>query len=312
MHVIHGGIGRAYDRDGSTTAQLKRPSPVLPQLTVNFRDPTSGQCYRDKAAPCYDWDPSYLTGGLAALQSLVGASSNAGVEVDMLNNKLKTPYSDQFSIGMSNQAGDWLTDATISRVLSYDGFAFTLGNRYPDGVSGRATASRGNNMDGFGVLIVGNNGIETRTTQVFLFAQKPYTKESGWASSIAYTWTSARQNRDINEHYSFDAATIGDYPFIKSIAAPRHRLVVTGSYDGFWGITFGGKLTLSTPVSGNDSLCGTATSGNQPGCASDRRHAGRQRPLPAWRQGVGRRPAGHQGVPAGRRESTKSAASTGH
>lgn len=266
MHVIHGGIGRAYDRDLFDYMQLETTKSALPQLTVNFRDPTSGQCYRN-AAPCYDWNPSYLTGGLAALQALVGSTSNAGVEVDMLNNKLKTPYSDQFSIGMSNQIGDWLTDATISRVLSYDGFAFTLGNRYPDGSFWQGNSQPwGNNMDGFGVLIVGNNGIETRTTQVLLSAQKPYTKESGWASSVAYTWTSARQNRDINEHYSFDAATIGDYPFIKSNAAPRHRLVVTGSYDGFWGITFGGKLTLSTPVSGNDFLCGTATAGNQPGC----------------------------------------------
>jgi hypothetical protein len=53
--------------------------------------------------------------------------------VDLLNNKLKVPYADQFSLGMSNQIGDWLTDATISRTLTYDGFAFTLGNRYPTG-----------------------------------------------------------------------------------------------------------------------------------------------------------------------------------
>ena len=53
--------------------------------------------------------------------------------MDLLNNKLKAPYSDQFSLGMSNQIGDWLTDATIARTLSYDGFAFTLGNRYPTG-----------------------------------------------------------------------------------------------------------------------------------------------------------------------------------
>ena len=31
----------------------------------------------------------------------------------LLNNDIKTPYSDQFSLGMSNQLGDWLADVTV-------------------------------------------------------------------------------------------------------------------------------------------------------------------------------------------------------
>ena len=108
------------------------------------------------------------------------------------------------------------------------------------------------NVPGFGSLIIGQQGIKTRATQVLLSAQKPFTKESGWGTSIAYTWTTARHNRDINEKYAFDRGLIGDYPTIRSNGAPRHRLVVTGSYAGFWGITFGGKITLATPTAVND------------------------------------------------------------
>ncbi len=50
-----------------------------------------------------------------------------------LNNNLKVPYSDQFSIGMRNTVGDWNTSAAVARILSKDGFVFTLGNRYPNG-----------------------------------------------------------------------------------------------------------------------------------------------------------------------------------
>ncbi|WP_066096189.1 TonB-dependent receptor [Xanthomonas massiliensis] len=279
QHVVHGGAGRAYDRDLFDYLQLETTKSALPQVTVNFRDPDTGSCYRG-ASPCYDWDPAYLTGGLAALQALVGPASNAGTEVDMLNNNLKVPYSDQFSLGMSNQMGDWLTDVTVSRVLSYDGFAFTLGNRYPNGsfwdqaslcdssLAGTSDDYYGQpwgcGLPGFGSLILGNNGIKTRTTQVLLSAQKPFTKESGWGASAAYTWTNARQNRDVNEHYSFDAETIQDYPFIKSNAAPRHRLVLTGSYAGPWGITFGGKLTLATPTAGNSVVSIDPTGTNAP------------------------------------------------
>jgi hypothetical protein len=110
-------------------------------------------------------------------------------------------------------------------------------------------------VPGFGSLIIGQQGIKTRATQILLSAQKPFTKESGWGTSIAYTWTTARHNRDINEHYAFDRGVIGDYPTIRSNGAPRHRLVVTGSYAGFWGITFGGKITLATPTA---STTGTA------------------------------------------------------
>lgn len=252
-HVIHGGVGRAYDRNLFDYLQLETTKAALPQFTVNFRDPATGTCYRD-ASPCFDWDPSYLN-GLPNLQSLLQAS-NAGTEVDMLNNKLKAPHSDQFSIGMSNRIGDWQTDATVARVLTYDGFAFTLGNRYPNGdFFQNGSQPWGNPVPGFGALIIGNNGIQTRSTQFLLSVNKPYDKESGWGTTFAYTYTSAKQNRDINEHYSFDEATIGNYPFIDSNAAPRHRLVATGVIDGPWGITMSAKVTLATPTPGNTIAC---------------------------------------------------------
>ena len=275
--MIHGGAGRAYDRDLFDYLQLERTKAALPQITVYFTDPAGGGCYRG-ASPCYAWDPALL-GGLARLQALVGPTSNAGTEVDMLNNKLKAPYSDQFSLGMRNQVGNWNTDASVVRILSYNGFAYTLGNRYPNGnffdnpqlcnpgASPGYSQPWGCGLPGFGSLILGDNGIKTRTTQLLLSAQKPYTRDSGWGMSVAYTMTHARQNRDIGEHYAFDMPTIGQYPFIRSNAAPRHRLVVTGNYDGPWGITFGGKLTLATPVTANTSYCvDQAPFGNQPKC----------------------------------------------
>ncbi len=113
----------------------------------------------------------------------------------------------------------------------------------------------GNGVPGFGGLIIGNNGIETRNTQLLLSADRPYTKESGWSATFAYTYTHATQNRDINEHYSFDEETIGQYPFITSNAAPKHRFVATGSIDGPGGFTYSTKLTLATPTPHNDIAC---------------------------------------------------------
>lgn len=253
-HVIHGGAGRSYDRDLFNYLQLEVTKAALPQFTYYFENPAyGGGCYQGNT-PCVPFDPAYLN-GIGNVQALASAS-NAGTEVDLLNNKLKAPYSDQFSLGMANRLGAWQTDATVTRVLSRGGFAYTLGNRYPDGSFFKNRSQPfGNPIPGFGSLILGNNGINTETTQVLLSAQKPYTKDSHWGATFAYTHTHARQNRDINEHYALDEATIQDYPYILSNAAAKHRLVATGVIDAPWGITVSAKLTLATPIPLNGAIC---------------------------------------------------------
>ncbi|MEP6484401.1 MAG: TonB-dependent receptor [Rudaea sp.] len=257
QHVLHGGAGRAYDRDLYDYLQVEETKAALPQFTIFFPNEFH-PC--GAGNQCVAFDPAFLN-GLANLQQLVSAS-NVGQEVDMLNNHLKAPYSDQFSLGIRNKVGDWNTDATVARIVSKNGFVFTLGNRYPNGAFFMNGGQPwGNGVPGFGSLIIGNNGIETRNTQLLLSADKPYTKESGWSATMAYTYTHATQNRDINEHYSFDEESIQQYPFITSNAVPKHRFVATGSYDGPAGFTISSKLTLATPTPHNDIACGLLPAG---------------------------------------------------
>jgi outer membrane receptor protein involved in Fe transport len=243
-HVIFGGAGRAYDRDLFNFLQLEKTKTSLPQDEIFFNVPER-PC--TPSPTCVPWNPAYLN-GLPNLQSLVAATT-AGQEVDMLNNHLKAPYSDQFSIGMRNRLGDWNTSLTLARILSHDGFVYTLGNRYPDGAffhNGNQPFNNG--IPGFGTLIIGNNGIETRTTQVLVSVEKPYTAESRWGTTLAYTFTDAINNRDITQHYAFDEATIQQYPFTRNDAVSRHRFVGTGTIRGPWDTTVGAKLTLASPI----------------------------------------------------------------
>ena len=265
-HVIFGGYGRSYDRDLYNNLQVEVTKEALPEYSVYF--PNAGGTvapYGCFGSPCVPWNPAYLT-GLSNLQALIG-SSNKGAEVDMINNNLKVPYSDQFSIGIRNTLGDWNTSAAIARIISKDGFVFSLGNRYPNGAyfmnGGQAW---GDPVPGFGNLIIGNNGIETKATQVLLSAEKPFTPESHWGATFAYTYTDAVQNRDITQVYAFDEATIAQYPYINSNAAPRHRIVSTGSFGAPWGFIVGAKLTLATPVPVDDVACFGLTYSTGSGC----------------------------------------------
>jgi outer membrane receptor protein involved in Fe transport len=251
-HVIFGGAGRSYDRNLFDFLQVELTKSALPTAEIFFNVPER-PC--TPSPTCIPFDPALLDNGLDALHALV-TGTNTGQEVDLINNNLKVPYSDQFSLGVRNRLGDWNTSLAVARVLSHDGLVFTLGNRFPDGsFFQNGSQAFGAGIPGFGNLIVENSGIETRTTQVLLSAEKPFTEESRWGTTIAYTYTSASQNRDIGERFAFDAPTIGDYPFILSNAAPRHRFVITGILRGPWGTTLAAKGTLASPVPKNDVAC---------------------------------------------------------
>jgi outer membrane receptor protein involved in Fe transport len=244
-HVIHGGAGRSYDRNLFKLLSLEVSKAALSPVAIYFQDPGTGLCYRDDGRPCLAWDPNYLAGTDALLQVPVTSGS---AEIFLLNNRLKTPYTDQFSIGMANQIGDWRTDFTVQRLLAYDGFIFTLINRYPDGsFFQNGSQPWGEPVPGYANSILGNNGIESRNTQLLLSAEKPYSSESRWSLNLAYTYTEAKHNRKLDDNYAFDQPTIDRYPFIRVDGIPKHRFVAAGSIDGPWDTVFGVKLVLETP-----------------------------------------------------------------
>jgi outer membrane receptor protein involved in Fe transport len=260
-YVLFGGAGRSYDRTLFQWLQLETTKGTLPNFNINFNVPLH-PC--TPGPTCVPWDPAFLDfNNLAALV----AASNAGGEVFMINNDIDVPYSDQFSLGLRSALGDWYTSASVVRVLSYEGFAYTLGNRYANGDFWQnASQPWGNPVPGFGALIIGNNGIETRSTQVLLSAERPFTEDSRWSATFAYTYTDASGNRDINETFAFDEEFISDYPFIASNAVPEHRFVATGSYQAPWGFMLAAKLTLATPIPVNAIACYGATFPNGSGC----------------------------------------------
>ncbi|WP_246191508.1 TonB-dependent receptor [Pseudoxanthomonas gei] len=243
-HVIYGGAGRSYDRNLFDNLQLELTKASFATYDFAFQP----SCPVAGVGGCLAWDPSYFDPAvLAGLASATGA----GREVFMLKNELKTPYSDQFSLGMRNALGDWMTDVTISHIDSKDGFAFLLGNRRPDGSffppgSTWDPKPWGQGFPGFGNLILGTNGIETRSNALYVKVEKPYTPSSGWGATFAYTYTDAEENRQAGEVFSLDKPTLADYGWKKAGGVSPHRFVATGIYDAPWGITVSGKLTLAT------------------------------------------------------------------
>ncbi|HEU4602896.1 MAG TPA: TonB-dependent receptor [Steroidobacteraceae bacterium] len=256
-HVIFAGAGRAYDRNVFDYLAIEQSKGTFPTYTRTFDAP--GHPCDAGATDCIAWDPAYFD--RANLEALVASNPSFGREVDLINNNLRTPYSDQYSLGMRNRISignqDWNTTATLSYIRSKDRIVFLLGNRRPDGTffepgSTWGTQPWGFGLPGLGTLLIGRNGIETRSKMVLLQAEKPYTRESGWSATFAYTFTDATENRtraaEADEHYIFDYPTVGDFGWHTSTGIPKHRLVATGIVDAPWEMTLSAKLTLSTPL----------------------------------------------------------------
>ncbi len=270
-HVIFGGAGRSYDRNLFDYLALEQSKSTFPRYAFSFN--TTDHPCTVGVNNCLAWNASYLNPG--ALSALVAANPNLGAEVNLMNNDLKTPYSDQFSIGMRNvipvMGNDWTTSATIAHVRSYDGIVFSLGNRWPDGSfrdPGKPNATWGNQpwgfpIPGFGTLILADNGVETKVTQLLLSVEKPFTRQSPWGFTLAYTYSDAKENRlnaaNADEHYLFDYPNLNGQPFLRSIGIAKHRLVATGLYE-IAGVTLSSKLTLASPTPKDSVNCHDTTS----------------------------------------------------
>lgn len=244
-HVIFGGYARAYDRNLFDYLQLERTKATFPSYTFFFDTPA-----HDCAAAgtsCIAWDPVYYDP--ARLRALAGGTG-AGREIDLLDNRLKTPRSDQLSLGMRHRVGEWNTELTVSRIESRDGFVFLLGNRRPDG-SFFATntiwgAPFGSTIPGFGSLLLGTNGLAMRSNALFFKVDRPYRIETGWGAALAYTFTAAKENREFNQRYALDYPSLDGYGWKRAGGVSRHRLVAVSFVDGPHEFVYSARLTLAT------------------------------------------------------------------
>lgn len=266
-HVIFGGAGRAYDRNVFDYVAREYYAGAFTSYTLEFNTPNH-PC--QPSATCIPFNPALLTPeGVAAY---LAANPRLGGEVNLLSNDLKTPYSDQFSLGMRNAVGlwgiDWNTTVTLSHIRSRDGIYFRLGNRWPDGrfheFPGQTWGNQpwGQAVPGYGSLILGDNGIEYELNSVLLSVEKPYTEASPWNFNLAYTYSDAEENRpnaSNGETYYFDGARLGGYYL--STGVPRHRLVLSGLYDMPWDMTLSGKLVLATHRPREATNCNDAPDG---------------------------------------------------
>lgn len=225
--VIFGGYGRYYDRNAFNNTLDEK---FRLQYTIGRFEFSSDGAPRN-GSPTVIWNPSYATReGLLALQ----ATAITGLpELFAVKNNAKAPVTDQFSLGVRQQLGDWNLSVNGSYIKGRNGYTHLFATRNADGSCCDTALAR---SYGYSNVLIGVDGLETRYKALYVTLDKPYSESAGWGVTLTYTLAKAEQNG--NDLFSLDKITPADFGFRDKPGVERHSLVLSGIVDLPWGIRF--------------------------------------------------------------------------
>lgn len=243
--LAKGGINIGdYISNGSSRKTYK--NAFAPRLGASY------DLFGDKATVVFGgWGRSYdRTMANHALDELQKNKQPNG-EIWLIRNDFKMPYADQFSIGLRQALGQWNGEIVYSDVRAKNQFVWFGGNRDPNGGFGTQSPidPLWGGPNGYGTLILGDFVGENKTSSVFMKADKPYSAESGWGLTVAYTYsdaqTTARGWDDDIFDWTYGRNTHGWNP---SRLVDKHRVVAALVTDGLlpWGVQFSAKATWAS------------------------------------------------------------------
>ena len=256
--ILFAGAGRYYDRNTFYLASIERLfSYFRSDASVNFCGaaglPACSVPGGNNAAGEFQWVDAYRDPN--AIRTALGPFGLSG-DIFVLNNKTPVPYTDQFNVGVRKRFGDWQTSATIAHNRSKNGFIFVRGNRMPDGSytpDGFAYIRDNFPPEGrpagyTGRVDIGSSKGKSRYTALYLQAEKPWSDESGWATTLALTVSNAKSNqaRSYGEFEMFNAGEQDAYGWQPVHGLERWRFVGTGMVGLPWDVRLSTTVTLAS------------------------------------------------------------------
>jgi hypothetical protein len=240
--VIFGGYGRYYDRTLYRNAAEETLLSRFRQGELFF----SLDGLPREGHPTIVFQPEYLTeaGFQALLDSLAADPTAPGTtELRAIPNDLKTPYTDQFSIGVRQRFGAVQTSLTYNYTIGKDQLGYLPLNRTQPDANGFMHHIP--LINGYSNVVAGVNYRKTRYHGVFVTVDKPYSKSSGYGFGLAYTLAYSKQR---GYEFEFDRPDPQYVRFFPNAGDERHRLVANGIVDLPLGLKLSGLATIASGV----------------------------------------------------------------
>jgi hypothetical protein len=259
--VLFGGAGRYYDRNLFIQGVIEQQQNANVILTVPLAACATA------SPPAYCRDPE-------ALRTYAASQGFTGGAVWVLPNKVKMPYSDQFDLGVRKRFGVINTTLTYSHVESHHISMFARANFYNNGwytvalTPGGCTnggdqwiidftpngpfpncSATGAQLPGFnGKLNRGLNNGRARLDAFYLQIEKPFTDQSVWGFTQAFTlqWAKSNVAQELNSDEFYNGPELDAYGWNYVNGVEKWRSVTSANWRAPFGITLSGILTLSS------------------------------------------------------------------
>jgi hypothetical protein len=236
--VIFGGVGRYYDRNNFNNTVDEQSRTINPIGVFRFsRDglPRNG-------LPTTVYQSSYAT--REGLQALIASSRTEGLpELFAVKNDAKPPVNDQASLGVRQKVGMFQAALTASYQRGRNGYTNLFATRQNNGL-GNCCNTAPVIPFGYGNVLIGFDGLDTRYKAIYFTLDKNYTESSGWGFNVAYTLSKGEQNG--GDLFSLDGLTPDSYGWRPRSGDERHRLVLSGIVDLPLGFKFSALTTLGS------------------------------------------------------------------
>ncbi len=266
--VVFGGAGRYYDESLFIEGQIEQQ--MNSSIVLNTVNTTANNQF---VTSCTGPSPASFCHDPAALRQLITGLNLTGGAVWVLPNKLKTPYSDQFDIGVRKQFGEINASLTYSHVESHNLFLYVRSNFYSNGwasvvlpactnggdfwindnvPNGPFTGCpvSGAQLSGFnGKLNRGVDNGRARLDALYFHIEKPFTDRSLWGFSESFTYQRARTNvgqDPFNQDEMFNGNELNVFGWNYVPEVPKWSSVTSANWRAPWGIVLSGILSLNS------------------------------------------------------------------
>jgi len=256
--VFFAGWGRYYDRNVFLTSILESVTNTVQQIVdVDFCGPGTGTACAGGVTSGFDgaghlaWNDSYKNP-----DTLRAALAGQNGSVWLLNNKTKTPYSDDLDLGFRKRLGAANLTVSVQHNMSYNGLQYVRGNRMPDG--SYSPAGYGVIIDNFppegqlpgysGKLDIGMNNGQTHYNALFVTLEKPFTMASNYGYTASLTLTDSKTVGSLaqNGDEFYEGGDQRAFGYEHTGGVDKMRFVGTGIVRGPWQTTISGTLTLAS------------------------------------------------------------------
>ena len=236
--VFFGGYGRYYDRALFRNAA---DESLIAQFRTGQLQFSKNGLPRQNGSPTIQFQSAYLTpDGFAALLARLATdpTSPGTSELRVIPNNLKTPYTDQFSIGVRRRIGVVRTSLSFDHTIGRNQIGYAPLNRssLPAPINAEG---RGGFYDyiplinGYSNVIAAFNTRRTKYDAIFLTADKPYSRASHWGGGIAYTGVLRSKERGLGGGggFSFDYPNLSQQTYVPNAGYEKHHIVANGIVD---------------------------------------------------------------------------------